>query len=662
MLLTAGCVALVLGAGLLLGTPLAWLLKGRKPLEEGDWLLAPALGFGAAILIAQNGVYLDWRIARVTPWIWAAAGALWLWLLLSRRPTGDGHPAPVRIGAHLRASWGAFPRSAYLVALVAYCVNGLGLLAVGASDYLGRAHSDQYNYTAVAQFLIDRPFSTDWDTVGPRPDLASALYLKSDRIGAEVLQGFLAATLGREARTLFEPTILLGPAWIALAVYALSRRLGQGLGRALAAGLAAGLMPGVALLHLSCFFSNVLAIPFVLLYLLALYELTAEPTPGNLLRAAILLSAAVAVYTEFTAVLLGLTVLCLIGGMALHALSLGRGLVFLVALPVLAVALNPLHVNDTIQIALHRTTVATAAGNPLEYAYNLRGLGCLWVPDVWALATGRLGKVALGFAVVMTLLAAWGLCNLGRQFPALFVRARRGDVEARKFLVPALGVVALAILPLAVLLHDRRHPYQFQKLLLSFSPLLVVGLAQVWRPSGRKVWQTVLAGQPLAAVLAVALPGTAALALGTTAPRPADRSAQHIVLDKDYRAAINKLRSLRGQNLVLAVGPGVYFNCWPAYAARKNNVWLVNAVVNDGFAAGWNRAPVAGLRPLPAARRMIDLQSVPGEAVLFQSDASGPQVEVEGDCHLLWAEGPYRCWRLGPGPYTLRPAQAALRP
>ena len=97
-------------------------------------------------------------------------------------------------------------------------------------------------------------------------------------------------------------------------------------------------------------------------------------------------------------------------------------------------------------------------------------------------------------------------------------------------------------------------------------------------------------------------------------------------------------------------------------AARKNNVWLVNAVVNDGFAAGWNRAPVAGLRPLPAARRMIDLQSVPGEAVLFQSDASGPQVEVEGDCHLLWAEGPYRCWRLGPGPYTLRPAQAALRP
>src|SRR5262249_49794293 len=81
MLLTAWCVLAVLGGSLLLGIPLAWLLNGRRPLGEGDWVLAPFLGLAGAMLVLHNLVYLGCTVARATPWLWAGAAALWLWML-----------------------------------------------------------------------------------------------------------------------------------------------------------------------------------------------------------------------------------------------------------------------------------------------------------------------------------------------------------------------------------------------------------------------------------------------------------------------------------------------------------------------------------------------------------------------------------------------------
>jgi hypothetical protein len=37
-------------------------------------------------------------------------------------------------------------------------------------------------------------------------------------------------------------------------------------------------------------------------------------------------------------------------------------------------------------------------------------------------------------------------------------------------------------------------------------------------------------------------------------------------------------------------------------------------------------------------------------------------VLVEGDSRLLWANETYQLWKLGPGPYALRPTEAAMRP
>jgi hypothetical protein len=666
MLLTLGCVALVLAGPLLIGVPLSWLLEGRKPLKVFDWLLAPCLGAAAATLVSMNAVFLGWPIALVTPWVWAATGALWLWLLLSRRPIADGAPAPSKTGAHLRASLSAFPRWVLLAALLAYVVNGLGFLWIGARDYLGRAYTDQYNYTAIAQLLIDGPLPPDWETMGQQAYLAPAMYLKGDRIGAEALQGFLAVSIGTDAQVLFEPLILVAPVWIVLAVYGFGLRLGQSASRALVASLAAGVLPGVAVLHFHCFLSNVLAIPFVLFYLLALHDLVAVPGVGRLFGAALMLAAGVCVYPEFTAIFLGLTALCLGAGVVVRLLSVVRGLVLLAALPALAVAFNPLRLHDTLQIAFLRSLSPTAGGNPLDYLYNFRGLGCVWVGDVLALLHGWHGVLVRALLAALTALAVVGFVNLASRFVGLLGRTSAADAGLRRSLVLVLGLAALAALPLAVWLHDSQHPYQFQKLLLSFSPVLVVGVAHAGRPpfavapgSPRAVsWRTLFARMPLAALLMAALFGTAVMAWKTADPRPGRYTLQSYVLGEDWRDTMTKLRELRGENLILAVGPGAFFNAWPAYSARHSSVWLVNPVLNDRIAIGSNEPPAPGLRFLPEGRQLLDLQSLPRNALLLESDF-GNQVQMEGDCHLLWTRGHYRLWQLGPGTYTLHPTPRA---
>jgi hypothetical protein len=234
-----------------------------------------------------------------------------------------------------------------------------------------------------------------------------------------------------------------------------------------------------------------------------------------------------------------------------------------------------------------------------------------------------------------------------------------------------LAVAAVAALPLAVLLRDRQHPYQFLKLTVSFSPLFVLGVAHAWdgllglaaalAPAARAA-RPLLRWGTLGALLAVTLTGTGALALETATSKPAPLSAQHVTLDKDYCALVTVLRSLKANKVVLACGPGVYLNSWLSFAARRNDVWLVNPVLNNGIAIGCTKPPTPDYRFMPVAPQLIDLRTVPAEALLVTGARGPAQVQVEGDRRLVWANPGYQIWQLGPGPFALRPTEAALRP
>jgi hypothetical protein len=636
MVLTVTCVFAVLGGSLILGVPLSWLLNGRRPLAEDDWLLAPFFGLAGALLVLHNLVYFDWTVAQVGPWLWVAAGLLWSWMLWSMRRAED-------------RGLQRFPALVFLVAGVVYCVHGLGLFLIGARDYLGGAWGDQYNYTATAQFLADLPYSTA--SLGQWPHFAAALSLaKAERIGVMLLQGFFASSVGADARTLFEPTILISPALLVLAIYGVGRRLGLGRERALTTAMAAGLLPGIALVHLYAWMAQALAIPFMIATIWMLQELATDPKPRRIFRAAILLAATTALYTEMVLVLLGLIVLALAGGLLLRLLSLKQALLLLAGTSLLTLALNPLYLEPLVTHTRRITLHTGDGGSALEFAYGLRGLGCLWVNDHWVFRPGIFGYVVLAYSLLMTGFAVLGLGVLCRWL--LSIRSiALNDAEPQRRLLVAM-MIALALLPVMVLLRDRDHPYQVAKLILMASPVLVLGVAHAGQlfPHGGI---GMLGRLPLAALLAIALVGTGNLALRTAVPRRVP-----LWLSKDWREAAHKLGSLRGENLVLACGPGLFMNCWLAYAARHNNVWLANPVINNENVIGSNTPPAPGVNPLPLDH-LIDLDAVPHDALLFERTSGDPQVVVEGDRSLIWSQGDYQLWRLGPGSYRLQPTGAA---
>src|SRR5262245_37439509 len=58
MLLTLGCITVVLASPFAVGLPLSWLLNGRQPLSSADWIRAPFLGVAAIVVVLQNLVVL----------------------------------------------------------------------------------------------------------------------------------------------------------------------------------------------------------------------------------------------------------------------------------------------------------------------------------------------------------------------------------------------------------------------------------------------------------------------------------------------------------------------------------------------------------------------------------------------------------------------------
>jgi hypothetical protein len=410
--------------------------------------------------------------------------------------------------------------------------------------------------------------------------------------------------------------------------------------------------------------SHALSIPFVIVAFLALHDWATLPADGRLFRAAVLFAGTVSIYGELTVIILGLT-LVLYGGSAVLGTGHPRRRIPLLSMLALTVALNPLYVGPLFQIAVQRSLMSTAGEVEAHLGDHYHHLSHVWVADIWALKSGWTGTVVFAFAALLTVLAVGGLVRLGGRFLKLFDPAVSNDQEYRRCLLLCLGIIALALVPLVVLLIDRNHPYQYQKLLVSISPLLVVGVAHAWDHRPRKAIAARLWWAPLLVVLASGLVSTTAMALQTTDPdHPSSSSLQSHVLDKDYQSALHLLGTLHGKKLVLACGPGLFQNSWMAYAARDNDVWLVNPWTNNNnvITPDGARTPVPLGHALAVGQHLIDLRTVPPDALLFTSDCCGPQVALEGARRLLWSNDHYQLWQLGPGLCTLRPTPFTLQP
>jgi hypothetical protein len=653
-------VAAVLGSGFALGLPLLWLSRRDQALTESDWLLAPFLGLSTYLLVLHNLLYADITVAQCTPWIWATTTIMWLGLLLTYG---------------LKPIWTNCPTRLLLAMAAVYGIQGLGLLAVGVNTYMGRASCDQFNYTTVAQLLCDCPLSVSWDAIGQRPYLVDALRLKTnERIGGSVLQGFLASSLGTDAKQLFGPTILLGPALVVLAIYSLARKLGFRPSRARVTASIAGILPGLTILQLDCFLAQVLAVPVTIFLFTVLLDMVIAPSVRSILHAGILLAATTALYTEFVPILLLLALAFCVGGVVVRgtrpsSLGLAR-----LAVPGLMIALNPLYCPTIVRV-MRRTAFATAGSNPMGFSW-LSGFSAIWINVAGLVEESWSSRAAVAVGFALAVLAIVGLCRLAWLGFTDDSADRRSVGQRGPKILLRLAVIGFVLVPAAVLPSIDQHPYQFIKLLLTVAPMLVVGLAALRsRPPGAAtrldrpqtmslpiLWLRYAMGWPLlASVALMAMWSSVSMVLGTLSGDRGTPAYVNWLRDPNRLETIEMLEKLHDQPVVLACGPGLFNNSWLAYAARRNPVWLVSPVTANNFVVGFESAPIKGLRPLPVAKQLVDLQNVPPGALLLTL-VKNDQVAVDGMSRLVWENAHFRLWQLGPGPVELRPLLAALRP
>jgi len=556
MLLTLWCIIVVIGSLWFIGLPVAMVLSFTEDDNETLWIIAPFIGLAVIILVLQNLVYLDVPIRHSTLWLWIGACLLWGWLIKSKR---------------LKPAFKTIPRGLFISALGVYLIQGLGLLIVGAKYYVGRAWYDQLNYTAITQFLVDFPFSFSFRDAEKSPYLFQAICHKFDRIGQSVFHGFMTASTFTDAKTTFEPSILLLPLLTVLAVYWLGLRLSLPLRLRLNAALISGILPCITIVHLESFFSQALAIPLLLVWPSFLSEAIDRLSWRWLLASSLILAAGTSIYTEFYIIYLGIGTL-MAGGSALRRYKEKFLIVTLWAVLICtALLMNPGFVRGIANI-FKRIANPNVLSGVYPWAFSVEGLTRIWLGDLYADLAGYWPYILAVISVGLLLTAYSGIG---------YTLVKRKDGIT-------LGIAALVTLPLIIMFKGSQYKYQFYKILLSVSPLMPLGIALFLKTISRRrrYYQSFLRFVVPVAVFILIAVSDMVLRSGLGRTREEiGRGGAHKLTAPSTRAAQDVLSSMHDKDLYILYYDnfhrGLFINGWLTYFSRHNNVLAINPLVDD---------------------------------------------------------------------------------
>ena len=538
MSVTLACVAIAFGSLWVFGIPLLAALRLPRTFEEHHFVVAPFLGLAAIVLFSQNLVYLGIPTGRSAPWAWGLAVLAW-GVIVRRR---GWRPVP-----------GAPPRPLLAALALVFGIQGAGLFALGARTYFGDAWLDQFNYTVLADFLAHQPWSLPPEEIGLRPYLFPVLLLQHHRLGQSAFHAFFVSSTGLDAKTLFEPTILVAPVLTCLVVYGLARRAELGTREAIPAALLSGALPALAMIHLSGFLSQALFGPLLLCLPLLLESPDRKARLGPPLALAVILAAAGGVYHEMLPVAVSVVGL----GSAYQALAQrsARPLLILAATLVAALALNP----ATLGIALKSSlTDRGVLAWVYPWAGSPEGLGRLWFGP---LVENRWSSWLTALGVALTLASLVGIAGRLRPQALAGGQAPLAVVCAAAMVAPAFVLAAF----------DRSHPYQFYKLLLTTAPALPLGLALLAQGGRLASW----AGPLGLTVAGAGMFGTLTLVLEATRSETSPRHRGWLQA-REAREVQDALEARQGADLLLLRCGSEELNAWLAYFARRNRVRLTD--------------------------------------------------------------------------------------
>jgi hypothetical protein len=229
-----------------------------------------------------------------------------------------------------------------------------------------------------------------------------------------------------------------------------------------------------------------------------------------------------------------------------------------------------------------------------------------------------------------------------------------------------------------VFLKDDEHPYQFYKLLLSISPLLVLGLALLWQPlplgiatagPGRRWLPVVLAFASQLVVLCAGVLATGQMVWRTNRGQPHPRSHAPLLLAADVCTVRTLLEELPPSNLLLVTDDryGVLYNSWFSYFGRRHHIWMTSPELIDiRIEAGTIDASIlkvgkVPIKKLPSGRlvqqvpfpSVLDLTTLPRDALVLAQRPSGFDKMNCGDTTAICAGSSFQFWKSPTGRWAL---------
>lgn len=608
--LTVWCIFISISALFFFGLPLsAWLFSSNKiSVTEQSWLSAPLLGLCGTALFLQNSYYLGLPVKQ-SCLILLIIGVI-CWIAMLRKLT-------------LTQIFSEFPRKVLIVALVIYFIQAFGLVLSGAENYVGRGWIDQYNYTVAAQYLINHAYHNLPDNAVYYPYLLKAsMVLSSDRIGAMLIQSFLACISMTDAKTMFETTILLSPFLIVFVINQLGRSLHLSENMSLLAAALAGVMPSLAMIHLENFLSQALATPLFMFWPLAIKFAIEERSFKKIFFAAIILAGIISIYTEYLMMSIGLLIFF---GLAATVLQkdfriqfISRLLTTIISIVLFALLLNIKFIPGIFYI-VQRTMEAKVLSVIYPWTNSIEALNRLWYGD---------------FSTMLHGISGW-ICGVITIFLVLFGYAGYFFQIIRKKNILASVLLLILFLPLVIhAMGANKYPYQFYKLLLSVSALFSLGLILFFNEFFQKKISIICC------ILLFSISASATFSMvyaSTSIPKlvALNRGCAQLLLSDDAREIQKRLSSCHDKQILInwqdSTFHGAYMNGWLNYFARKNKVWVTNPIFSDN--------DIGTKFTLPPF-------DFPGNDLTIITYKTSAPLVIGNSVHLIWSNHTFSEWKV----------------